>query len=343
MMGAMPEKTVDPAAPSQAVEPTPAVDVVPTETLHPAPPKTTPTTPATDTGLKLVIISGLSGAGKTVALKQYEDLGYYCIDNLPLALVPPMIDTALNHATRRYDRLALGLDARIAEDVDEFSGEVDQWRAQGADVQVLFLTSTDEALLRRYAETRRRHPLSDSETSLVEAIAKERHLLEPVAASATLVLDTTGMNLHDLREAIHARLPEAGAGKLAVQFLSFGFKNGLPDGVDFVFDARCLPNPHWVPELRPKTGQDPLVQRYFERQPEVTRYMADIRRFLEGWLPQFRDQDRAYVTVGIGCTGGKHRSVYLTEMLGRFFRHKFDQVLVKHRDMPVPAPAHRSA
>jgi UPF0042 nucleotide-binding protein len=284
--------------------------------------------------VKLIIVSGLSGAGKTVALKQYEDLGYYCIDNIPLALIGTMITRMLARDEDRYARLALGIDARESpREIRRFPSHLQRLRSRGVDARVVFLTANDEVILRRYGETRRRHPLADADTSLLEAIRRERVLLAPIANVADEPLDTSHMNLHELREAIHARLPEAGAGRLAVLFLSFGFKHGVPDGCDFLFDVRCLPNPHWQPALKKLSGRDPEVAAWLDRHSDVQKMLEDIRAFLEPWLPAFRSQDRAYVTIGVGCTGGQHRSVYLVERLAAHFRASFDPVIVKHKEL----------
>jgi len=284
--------------------------------------------------MRLVIVSGLSGTGKTVALKLYEDLGYYCIDNIPLDLVQPLIAHAANRADPRYGEFAIGVDARASpNEIRNFPEVLKTLRDQGVHVHVLFLTADDQVILRRYNETRRKHPLSGAEVSLAEAIRQERKLLEPIAALADDLLDTSSMNLHDLRSAIHVRQPEAGSGRLAVLFQSFGFKNGLPDGADFVFDVRNLPNPHWVPELRPLTGRDEAVAAYLESHAETAALLDDIRSFLAHWLPSFQQQDRSYVTVAIGCTGGQHRSVYMVEQLAASFQGRFGQVIAKHREL----------
>lgn len=284
--------------------------------------------------MRLVIVSGLSGAGKSVALKQYEDLGYYCIDNIPLAMITVLIRRIANRdGPSEEQRIALGIDARErAADIRRFPMHLKKLQAQGVEVRVLFLTASDEVLLRRYSETRRRHPLSTDQVSLLEAIHLERRLLAPIADYANEPIDTSNLNLHELREAIHARLPEAGAGRLSVLFLSFGFKNGVPDGIDFLFDVRCLPNPHWNQELRRLTGRDAPVAAWLEAQAPVRKMFTDIRDFLGAWLPAFRAQDRAYVTVAVGCTGGQHRSVYLVERLAEHFRDHFDEVAGKHRE-----------
>ncbi|HWY25891.1 MAG TPA: RNase adapter RapZ [Nevskia sp.] len=284
--------------------------------------------------MRLVIVSGLSGTGKTVALKLYEDLGYYCIDNIPLDLALPLIAHAVSHPDPRYSEFAIGVDARASpSEIKNFPEVLRALRDQGVHVHVLFLTASDQVILRRYNETRRKHPLSGPEVSLAEAMRLERKLLEPIAALADDLVDTSAMNLHDLRGAIHERQPEAGSGRLAVLFLSFGFKNGLPDGADFVFDVRNLPNPHWVPELRPLTGRDEAVAQFLEGHGETTALLDDIRNFLVHWLPSFQQQDRSYVTVAIGCTGGQHRSVYMVEQLAASFQGRFGQVIAKHREL----------
>jgi UPF0042 nucleotide-binding protein len=284
--------------------------------------------------MQLVIVSGLSGAGKTVALRQYEDLGYYCIDNLPLALIGTRSSRVVKSLEGRYQKLAVGIDAReSAREIRAFPKYLDRLRGRGISVQVLFLTASDDIILRRYSETRRKHPLTSAELSLAGAIARERQLLKPISDSADFTLDTGGFNLHELREAIRKRVPGAERGKLGLTFESFGYKNGFPDSVDFVFDVRCLPNPHWEAHLRPLTGRDAPVIEYLEKHAEVQNMLGDIRRFLETWLPRIAAQDRAYLTVAIGCTGGRHRSVYIVERLGEYFRAGYDPVTVKHREL----------
>lgn len=284
--------------------------------------------------MKLTIVSGLSGAGKSVALRQYEDLGWFCIDNIPLGLIEPLLVYALHSGDARYNRVAIGVDARAApSEIEGFSRSIEELRLRDVQVDVLFLQCDDQILLKRYNDTRRKHPLSDGETSLVDAIQRERRLLKPIADAADSVFDTSSLNLHELRETIHQRLPEARGGAMSVLFLSFGFKNGIPNSADFIFDARCLPNPHWELGLRPLTGRDPPVARWLEQQPDVIAFERDLRQFLRSWLPRYQQQDRAYLTIAIGCTGGQHRSVYLVEALGAQFRETFDQVIVKHREL----------
>ena len=281
--------------------------------------------------MKLVIVSGLSGAGKTVALKQYEDLGYYCIDNLPLGLLGSLSLRALKN--KRYQRLAVGIDARASPpEIARFPRILAAQRQRGVETQVMFLTAQNEAILRRYGETRRTHPLTGADLSLLEAIQRERKLLKPIADLADVTIDTSQLNLHELREEIRARLPES-PGRLSLILLSFGYKNGAPEGADYMFDVRCLPNPHWSPALRKLDGRDAAVATFLEKEPDVLDMTRDIQQFLEHWLPRFRTQDRAYVTVAIGCTGGQHRSVYLVEKLAAAFRGRYDPVIVKHKEL----------
>lgn len=284
--------------------------------------------------MKLVFVSGLSGAGKTVALKQYEDIGYYCIDNLPLQLVGTFIRRALRRTDNRYERLAIGIDARESpREILRFPKYLASLRAQGIEVRVIFLRADDSVLLQRYSETRRRHPLSQGDVGLTEAIRAERQLLAPIANAADATIDTSLKNLHALREEIQAQVPGGASGKLSVLLMSFGFKNGIPEDADFVFDVRCLPNPHWEPELRKLSGRDEPVANWLARQPITQELLADISRMLERWLPEYQKQDRAYLTVALGCTGGQHRSVYLVERLGESFRGRFDNLAIRHREL----------
>ncbi|MES2491424.1 MAG: RNase adapter RapZ [Pseudomonadota bacterium] len=283
--------------------------------------------------MQLVIISGLSGAGKTVALKQYEDLGYYCIDNLPLALVANMAERTLHTMEKRYELLAVGIDARESPDeIALFPKYLDSLRERDVTIRVVFLNADEQVLLHRYSDTRRKHPLSDNRTSLLEAIRKEVKLLEPISTIADSIIDTSRLNLHELREKVLEQSLGAGAGKLSVQLMSFGFKHGAPAEADFVFDVRCLPNPHWEPTLRGMTGRDEAVAKWLEQHPQVQKMTSDIRTFLESWMPEYQKQDRAYLTIAIGCTGGKHRSVYLVEKLAKHFGKRFDHIIIKHRE-----------
>jgi UPF0042 nucleotide-binding protein len=281
--------------------------------------------------MKLVIVSGLSGAGKTVALKQYEDLGYYCIDNLPLGLLGPLALSALHN--KRYAKLAVGIDARASpREIGRFQETLARQKKRGAQTQVLFLTASDAAILRRYHETRRKHPLTGARRSLTEAIQHERKLMYPIADVADVTLDTTGMNLHTLREEVRQRLPDK-PGRMSLVLLSFGYKNGIPPGADYVFDVRCLPNPHWIPKLSPHDGRQRPIAKFLEKDPRAKKMTADIRAFLERWLPAFEREDRAYATVAVGCTGGRHRSVYVVEKLAQAFKGRYEPVVVRHKEL----------
>ena len=284
--------------------------------------------------MQLIVVSGLSGAGKSVGLRVFEDLGFYCIDNLPAHLLPHLLADADIAAGGRYERLAVGIDARAATaDIDAYPETIAAVKARGVSVTTLFLEADTDVILRRYSETRRAHPLGDSDTPLGEAIARERSVLGPIANIADVVLDTSHLNVHELREAIRYRLgPDRGA-RLRVLFRSFGFKYGVPDDVDYMFDVRCLPNPHWQPELKGLTGQDQAIADYLQQSPLCADMQQSIIEFLDRWLPEFEQQDRSYVTVGIGCTGGRHRSVYLTEQLADHYRDRYPEVLVRHSEL----------
>ncbi len=282
--------------------------------------------------MKLIVVSGLSGAGKTVALNMLEDLDYYCIDNIPLSLLRSFTADVVREHDQNFERLAVGIDARAREHgIHQFPERIQSLREAGIDVQVWFFEADTETLLRRYSETRRKHPLSDAKTPLREAIDKERRMLQPIAKMADQLLDTSHTNVHQLRDLVRMRMQGAGPGGQSVLFQSFGFKNGMPDGVDFVFDVRCLPNPHWEDKLRPLTGHDRPVREFLDSKPDVREMLEDIGNHLEKWLPRF--DNRAYVTIAIGCTGGKHRSVYLVERLAERFRKLYPQVIVRHSEL----------
>lgn len=286
----------------------------------------------------LVFVSGLSGAGKSVALDMLEDLDYFCIDNLPLALIANLDPASLTGQDARHQRIAVGMDARAsAADVRAFPDYLNQARSRSDyAVRLLYLTASTEVLIRRFSETRRKHPLTGPDHDLREAIVSEQQLLAPVAEVADITLDTSETNLHELRELIRTTLrPDNSPGlSLATVVRSFGFKHGAPTGLDLVFDVRCLPNPHWSPELRSGTGRDPKVQAWLRAQPEVMQMRADILQFLQRWMPHYAAQNRHYLTVGIGCTGGQHRSVFLAEEVAQALRNDFPLVNVRHTELP---------
>jgi len=284
--------------------------------------------------LKLVILSGLSGSGKSVALHTLEDLGYYCIDNLPTGLLSALA-LELKRAPHPIDNAAVGIDARnLPQGLQQFNKILDQLQTQGIQSEVLFLTCEAETLLKRYSETRRRHPLSNDQLSLAEAIESERDLLEPIAERADLFIDTSNSTIHQLRDLLHKRIKYRRKKGLSLLFESFGFKSGVPTDADFVFDARCLPNPHWQPGLRPLTGRDKEVIAYLEGEPQVEQMRSELCSFLERWIPAFEADGRSYLTIAIGCTGGQHRSVYLVERLLRHFQDRYPDVASRHRELP---------
>ncbi|MCU0766594.1 MAG: RNase adapter RapZ [Gammaproteobacteria bacterium] len=285
--------------------------------------------------MKFVVVTGLSGSGKSVALNTLEDLGFYCIDNLPSFLLESLADALIGEHAPRFQETAVGIDARNpAEDLRGVPPVVRRLREAGIAAEVVFLEADDDVLVQRFSETRRRHPLTNAETGLGQAIRREREMLEPFLSSADLRIDTTRTNLHDLRDLMRRRVAERPRGEMSILFESFGFKRGAPRDADLVFDARCLPNPHWQPHLRPLTGRDAEVAGFLERDPRVPDLLEDITRFLERWIPCFRDEGRSYLTVAVGCTGGQHRSVYLVERLAAHFRAREPRVLLIHRELP---------
>ena len=290
------------------------------------------------TPVRIVILSGLSGAGKSIALHMLEDLGFYCIDNIPAALLKPFISYTVRSPEPTYERTAIGLDARnTAAEVASVPQLIDELKRSGLQVEVVFLIAGEDELLRRFAETRRRHPLSSATVGLREAMALERRLLEPVVSAADLVIDTSRMGVHALREIMHQRIEQRAADRLSITFESFGFKDGIPGDADFVFDARALPNPYWEPGLRNLTGRDPEVQRFLETHSDVGKLIADIARFVRARVPEHQASNRGYLTVAVGCTGGQHRSVYIVERLTEDFGAEFPNVTARHSGLPDSA------
>ena len=284
--------------------------------------------------MKLFIISGLSGSGKTVALHTLEDEGFYCVDNLPLGLLHGFTEQVMNHQMQIYDNVAVGIDARSGvNDLRRFNDIIKDVKNTGIEVETIYFQADLNELIKRFSDTRRRHPLTKKGMPLAEAIDIERNLLAPVAVEADLCIDTTHTNVHQLRDIVKKRLLSRSAGELSVLFQSFGFKHSVPTDSDFVFDVRCLPNPHWEPFLRPLTGQDPEVQAFLKDRTEVNDMLNHIKKFMEFWIPQFAQQNRYYLTVSIGCTGGQHRSVYMAEQLCHYFKNKFSNVSLRHREM----------
>ena len=285
--------------------------------------------------VRIIILSGLSGSGKSVALHMLEDLGFYCIDNIPAALLKPFVSYTVRSAETTYERTAIGLDARnTPAEVASVPQLIDELRRSGLQCEVLFLVAAEDELLRRFAETRRKHPMSGGEVGLREAMALERALLEPIASVADLLIDTSRLSVHALRDIIHKRVEQRGAGRLSLTFESFGFKRGIPADADFVFDARALPNPYWEPGLRNLTGRDPEVMRFLETHTNVATLIADIATFVRGRVPEYQASNRGYLTVAVGCTGGQHRSVYIVDRLADVFGAEFGNVTARHSGLP---------
>lgn len=293
--------------------------------------------------MRLIIISGLSGSGKSVALDVLEDLDFYCIDNVPAATLDTLVSEVVATKDSIYNNLAVGVDARNrASDLDSVPDLIRDLRTRGINCEVIFLQAEDDILLKRYAETRRKHPLSDKGLSLHEAIARERQLLGPIIDCAELVIDTTRTNVYELRDLIRDRIGERREPVLSILIESFGFKHGIPADADFVFDLRCLPNPFWETHLRPLTGKDAAVIEYLDTQQNVQDMYKDILRFLTRWIPNYVDFNRNYLTIALGCTGGQHRSVYMAEKLAGELGAQYQHVLTRHNELPGSALGQRN-
>jgi len=283
--------------------------------------------------MKLVIVSGLSGSGKTIALHTLEDAGYFCVDNLPVGLLSDFVTSMKNNKPALYDLISVAVDARCnIQDMEHFENIIAEIKAHNVEVEILFLTSKVEKLLTRFNETRRKHPLSRKGLPLVEAIHLERSVLKSISSNADLTIDTSELNVHDLRHIINNRILHEKTETMAILIQSFGFKHGLPADTDFMFDVRCLPNPHWEGHLRPFTGKDAPVIEYLESFAVVTDMEKSILDFMQHWIPCFEKEGRSYMTVSIGCTGGQHRSVYLTQKISNELKKTRSNVSLRHRE-----------
>ncbi|PDH38661.1 MAG: RNase adapter RapZ [Halieaceae bacterium MED-G26] len=285
--------------------------------------------------MRILIVSGTSGSGKSSALNQLEDLGYYCVDNLPFALVSFLIEHFSQQSSANHAGLAICIDIRT-----EYTGVTDfrdylRTLREGLELQLIFFDATSQALSKRFNETRRRHPLSKDGLSLSDAIAAERELLEPLASAADLIIDTSEMSPYQQREVLSERVGAASSQTLSIQVQSFGFKKGAPVDADIVLDMRMLANPHWEPELRDSTGQAPAVIDFLENHKQTHEVASDLIEMLLRWVPMYKASQRAYLSIAIGCTGGKHRSVYMTERVGKALAEQYSGVTVLHRDMPL--------
>lgn len=293
-----------------------------------APDVNTPTSPT------LIIVSGMSGSGKSVALNTFEDLDYYCVDNLPAELLPQFVQTVAGESNAP-EKLAVGIDVRNRRDLASLPEWLSAVGALGLDPRLVFFDASDEVLLKRYADTRRRHPLSSLGLALVDAIALERQVLRPLRQIADAVVDTSDMNVHKLRRHVITEFGIGGDTSVSLLFESFAYRRGVPSDADFVLDARALPNPHWDATLRPLSGRDAPVRDYLDADPDVALFVQQVSSFLDTWLPKLKSEGtRSYVTIAFGCTGGRHRSVYLAERLARHARQQgWEEVAVHHREL----------
>jgi len=282
----------------------------------------------------LLVVSGLSGSGKSVALKTFEDLGFYCVDNLPAELLGSFV-RSVTEGDSAPSKLAVGIDVRNRHnDLASLPQWLSEVGTMGLDPKLVFFDTRDEVLLKRYADTRRRHPLSHLGLALADAIALERQVLKPLRALADVTIDTSDLNVHQLRRRVTTDLNLGLDSSLSLLFESFAYRRGVPADADFVFDARVLPNPHWDPRLRPLSGRDREVADYLDAQPDVADYVAQVSGLLDHWLPRMRTDTRSYVTVAFGCTGGRHRSVYLAETLAAHARGQdWPDVATYHREL----------
>ena len=285
--------------------------------------------------MKLTIISGRSGSGKSTVLHVLEDKGYYCIDNLPASLLPALAKRISTDASD-LTQVAVSVDARnVSTDLEQVPQIVAELKEKTIPTEILFLDANSQTLLKRFSESRRKHPLSSESVGLREAIDKESELLEPISVLANLTIDTSNMALQALRQTVKERMLDDQTNAMALLFQSFGFKNGVPVDADIVYDVRCLPNPFWDNSLRALTGLDDAVKKFLGDESEVSEMLEDISNYLEKWLPKFEANNRSYITVAVGCTGGQHRSVYLCERLAESFVGKISNVQVRHRELGV--------
>ena len=286
--------------------------------------------------MRLVVVSGRSGSGKSTALNLLEDAGFTCIDNLPAGLLPGLFEQTSTTSNNDpwLSKIAVGIDARsLTGDLNRLPEILSELKESGVNYEVVYLDAITDVLIQRFSETRRKHPLSSHRIDIKEAIALETALLEPIAAIANKRIDTSNMTLHQLRDVIRKQIAPDTEGDMAILFESFAFKRGVPIDADFVFDARCLPNPYWKPELRTYSGKDQPVIDFLESEEEVEEMLDDIRDYLSRWLPRFQANNRSYVTIAIGCTGGQHRSVYMSNQLGKYFSQHYTNTQIRHREL----------
>lgn len=285
--------------------------------------------------MNFVIISGLSGSGKTMALNTLEDNGYYCIDNLPLSLLPALFQS---ESIKMREKVAIGVDVRSRETgLKRIPDDIKNIRQQGHNVTLVYLHAEEQILHKRYNETRRKHPLTNSQVSLTQALQREIVMMSPIRMVADLEIDTTYTNIYQLASFLRTRICDANStnsSNLSLMFQSFGFKHGIPSSTDFMFDVRCLPNPYWIREIRQYNGTHQKIAEWLETHDAVHEMKNDLIRFTEKWIPSFIENQRAYLTLSIGCTGGRHRSVYITEQLAHYFQQQYNnEVTLFHREI----------
>ena len=285
-------------------------------------------------GRRLIIVSGLSGSGKTVVLNTLEDQAFYCIDNLPVSLLDELAAQLANPGASFPTVVAIGIDARNPENnLSILPKLIASLNKQHVVTELVFIEANDDVLTERFSETRRKHPLSSNSVSLSDAITKEREILGVLSEIADLRIDTSHLLLHELRDLVRERITRRPIGALSLQFISFGYKHGIPRDADFVFDVRCLPNPYWNKTLRSCSGMDESVIKFLSEQQNVKDMLMHLKTFLDFWIPCFEADNRSYLCIAIGCTGGQHRSVYIAEQLTLFFQHKNIHVIARHRDI----------
>jgi len=283
---------------------------------------------------RLIVVSGFSGAGKTVVLNTLEDLSFYTIDNLPVSLLNKLIEQLSEENNTLAKHIAIGIDARnTLEDFSFLPDTIKKLENKNIQSELIFIEANDDVLTRRFSETRRKHPLSSETISLSDAIQQERSIIGPLAEASDLRIDTSYMHLHELRNIVRQRIDQRKNTKLSLQFMSFGFKNGLPKDADFVFDLRCLPNPYWNKDLRKYSGQEQPVIEFLSKQNDVIEMMGDLEQFLNRWIPNFEADNRSYLSIAFGCTGGHHRSVFIAEQLANKFNNQEKKVMIRHRDL----------
>ncbi|WP_370317907.1 RNase adapter RapZ [Pseudoalteromonas sp.] len=281
--------------------------------------------------MELIIISGRSGSGKSVALRVLEDLGYYCVDNIPVNLLPSLVRSVSDN----YDKIAVSIDVRnLPKEQQEFN-DILEYLPGFANPTLFYLDSDDQTLIKRFSETRRLHPLSIDSLPLDLAIKQEKILLDVLITRADFMIDTTDLSVHQLAESIREKILGKKDKKLIITFMSFGFKHGIPKEADYVFDARFLPNPHWEPDLKPLTGLDQPVKDYLASHSIVQKFTWQIQTFVQTWLPHLERNNRSYLTIAIGCTGGQHRSVYLAQTIGESFAKSHANVKFRHREQDI--------